>query len=57
MSKRFKRQTHRPLVASGSGPGRNEFNPDYSSVKKDLRRIGLLAGFFVLLLIALSFAF
>lgn len=31
------------------------FNPDYSHVKRDLRRIGILAGSFVLILIALSF--
>ncbi len=32
-----------------------EFNPDYSYVIKDLRRIGLLAGSFFIVLIALSF--
>ena len=32
-----------------------EFNPDYTQVKKDLGRIGLLAGVFFGLLIALSF--
>jgi len=32
-----------------------EFNPDYSDVKKDLRTIGSLAGFFVFVLIVLSF--
>jgi len=32
-----------------------EFNPDYSNVKKDLVRIGSLAGFFFILLIVLSF--
>ena len=30
------------------------FNPDYSYVIKDLKRIGLLAGFFIVLLIVLS---
>ncbi len=34
---------------------RVEFNPDYADVKKDLTRIGTLAGFFVVLLIVLSF--
>lgn len=34
---------------------RAEFNPDYSMVKKDLKRIGALAGFFIILLVALSF--
>jgi hypothetical protein len=32
-----------------------EFNPDYSYVIKDLKRIGILAGSFFVLLIALSF--
>ncbi len=32
-----------------------EFNPDYSDVKKDLKRIGSLAGFFIVVLVALSF--
>ena len=34
---------------------RNEFNPDYSDVKKDLKTIGSLAGFFVVVLVVLSF--
>ena len=32
-----------------------EFNPDYSYVIKDLKRIGILAGTFFVILIALSF--
>jgi hypothetical protein len=32
-----------------------DFNPDYSAVKKDLKRIGLLAGSFFVILIALTF--
>jgi hypothetical protein len=32
-----------------------EFNPDYSPVIKDLRRIGLLAGSFFVVLVVLSF--
>ncbi len=31
------------------------FNPDYSYVAKDLRRIGILAGSFVTILVVLSF--
>lgn len=31
------------------------FNPDYSDVKKDLKRIGTLAASFFVILIALSF--
>lgn len=36
-------------------PTSTEFNPDYSHVKRDLSRIGLLAGTFFVLLIVLSF--
>lgn len=32
-----------------------EFNPDYTPVIKDLKRIGILAGSFLVVLIALSF--
>jgi len=32
-----------------------EFNPDYSLVVRDLKRIGILAGSFVVLLVVLSF--
>ena len=32
-----------------------EFNPDYSYVKKDLARIGILAGSFFTILVVLSF--
>lgn len=32
-----------------------EFTPDYSYVKKDLRRIGMLAGFFFAVMLVLSF--
>ncbi|HOW92267.1 MAG TPA: hypothetical protein PK883_08120 [Anaerolineaceae bacterium] len=32
-----------------------EFNPDYSYVKKDLKRIGMLAGSFFVILLVLSF--
>jgi hypothetical protein len=32
-----------------------EFNPDYSYVKNDLKRIGALAGTFFVILIILSF--
>jgi len=32
-----------------------EFNPDYGYVKKDLKRIGLLAGSFFVVLVVLSF--
>ncbi len=33
----------------------SDFNPDYGPVVKDLRRIGILAGSFITILIVLSF--
>jgi len=36
-------------------PTRGEFNPDYSHITRDLKRIGILAGSFFVLLIVLSF--
>ena len=35
--------------------GSHDFNPDYSYVVKDLKRIGVIAGSLVLLLIVISF--
>ncbi len=32
-----------------------EFNPDYTEIKSDLKRIGTLASIFLVILIALSF--
>lgn len=32
-----------------------EFNPDYGPVRKDLKRIGILAGTFFVILVTLSF--
>jgi hypothetical protein len=69
MSKKNKRQAQRaaptaaastdtstPLskVSTARGSDR-DFNPDYSYVIKDLKRIGLLAGTFFAILIVLSF--
>jgi len=53
MAKKSKRTTTTVSMASPSS--RTEFNPDYTYVKKDLARIGTLAGFFVVVLVALSF--
>jgi hypothetical protein len=36
-------------------PRMTEFNPEYTYIKRDLRRIGVLAGAFFVLLVALSF--
>ncbi len=48
-----KRSTARRAVSSAQGP--LEFNPDYSDVKRDLKRIGILAGSFIVVLVILSF--
>jgi len=47
----------RPSIPLPSGrPGAAaEFDPDYTYIRSDLRRIVLLAGTFVILLVAASF--
>ncbi len=51
----------RPVASPYSTTGRRspvlttEFNPDYSYVLNDLKRIGILAGSFLVILIILSF--
>ena len=45
-----------PSKSMAASPAtRAEFNPDYTHVKRDLTRIGILAGTFFVLLIVLSF--
>ncbi len=48
-----------PVERAGASPssrrGAVEFNPDYSYVIKDLKRIGTLAGSFFVILVILSF--
>ena len=53
MAKRTKRMT--TTVSMTPQTTRTEFNPDYTYVKRDLVRIGTLAGFFVTVLVVLSF--
>ena len=53
MAKKNKRPTTALRMATPAAPV--EFNPDYSTVKKDLARIGILAGTFFAGLIILSF--
>jgi hypothetical protein len=36
-------------------PGKGDFNPDYTYVLEDLKRIAILAGTFIAVLIILSF--
>ena len=47
--------TDRAGANVSAASGRNDFDPDYSHVKKDLTRIASLAGFFFVALIVLSF--
>ena len=47
--------TSTTVSVTPSASSRTEFNPDYSVVKKDLKRIGTLAGIFITALIVLSF--
>ena len=47
------KRSSRRAVSSAQAPA--EFNPDYSNVKRDLKRIGTLAGSFFVILIVLSF--
>jgi len=53
MASKGKKQTTTVNVKSSSI--RTEFNPDYTYVKRDLARIGSLAGFFIVVLIVISF--
>ena len=53
MSKNMKRQVARQISSMAAKP--TEFNPDYTIIKRDLRRIGILAGTFIAILIVLSF--
>ena len=53
MAKRMKKTT--TVSVTPTSTTRTEFNPDYSAVKKDLARIGTLAGFFITVLVVLSF--
>lgn len=54
MSRKNRRQMSRS-AAFVNAPRPTEFNPDYTHIKRDLSRIGILAGSFFIILIALSF--
>ncbi|MGA2488884.1 MAG: hypothetical protein ABSF99_01665 [Anaerolineales bacterium] len=60
MSKKSKRQVSRlvsrqvPHPVVTVTPKITEFNPDYTNTKRELRRIGILAGTFVAVLIVLA---
>jgi len=54
MSRKNRRQFSRS--AAFMTPQRpTEFNPDYTHIKRDLSRIGILAASFFVVLVALSF--
>ena len=55
MSKKSKRQISYGTKNSASILTRDEFNPDYTNTKRELKRIGILAGSFIALLVVLSF--
>ncbi len=58
MSKKSKNRASGSSIARATNVQQSssgEFNPDYSYVKKDLRRIASLAVFFFVVLIAISF--
>ncbi|HZD56046.1 MAG TPA: hypothetical protein VE136_04950 [Anaerolineales bacterium] len=55
MSKKRRRQIRRDLPTSSGKGLREDFDPDYQYVVKDLRRIGTLAGTFLAILVVLSF--
>jgi hypothetical protein len=71
MSKKYKRQVRKEVASeienrqAASAPGavstrsagtsQQVFNPDYTYVIRDLRRIGILVGSFVTILVILSF--
>jgi hypothetical protein len=56
MSKKSKRQVSRQVSrpVATTATRSTEFNPDYSITKNELRRIGILAGSFFLVLIVLA---
>ena len=53
MQKSRRPNSRRPIATSTQTV--TEFNPDYTYIKRDLKRIGVLAGSFFALLVALSF--
>ena len=56
MSKKSKRQVSRQVSRPVSVQAARsvEFNPDYTTTKHELRRIGILAGSFIVVLIVMA---
>ncbi len=44
-----------PVTGTSRATYTQEFNPDYTHVKRDLRQIGIMAGSFFVILVVLSF--
>ncbi len=55
MSKKHRRQISRASFPASIQPKAYEFNPDYTTTKHELKRIGILAGSFFAILLILSF--
>ena len=55
MPKKSRRQVSKTAAFMPQQRTPTEFNPDYTYIRRDLRRIGMLAGGFFVILIALSF--
>jgi hypothetical protein len=51
MSRKNKRQVYRQSMLAAKSV---EFNPDYTIIKRDLKRIGILVGSFFAILIILA---
>jgi hypothetical protein len=55
VAKRLEGTDGRRARGAPRSAGSQEFNPDYSYVRSDLRRIAYLAGAFLSMLVVLSF--
>lgn len=59
MAKKNYRQIKKDTTAVSAAPAVKNapfvFNPDYSPIVRDLKRIGILAGSFIAILVILSF--
>jgi hypothetical protein len=57
MPKKYRRQVSKSAAFMPQQQQRTptEFNPDYTYIRRDLRRIGMLAGSFFVVLVVLSF--
>jgi hypothetical protein len=56
MKNKYKRNAGENQTPRSTPTGAVVFNPDYTPVIRDLKRIGVLAGIFIAILIGLAFA-